>query len=162
MDNFVTTHLLDSSSLSKISKRLVRKLYFIMLMFFLEHLSSENFSEANRLENLIGQYENLFGKKPDYAVGDKLYGNRDNRKFIKEHKIRDAFQPLGRRNHNQDSSDRWRKQKQRERHRIEGMFGHAKSHFGLDKIKYDTQEGPEIWVQMGLLSMNLKTAVKRI
>lgn len=137
-------------------------LFYVDGFVFLEHLSSENFSEANRLENLIGQYENLFGKKPDYVVGDKLYGNRDNRKFIKELNIRDALEPLGRRDRKQDSSDRWRKQKQRERNRIEGIFGHAKNHFGLDKIKYYTQEGPEIWVRMSLLSMNLKTAEKRI
>ncbi|MCK4965523.1 IS5 family transposase [bacterium] len=129
---------------------------------FLEHLSSDNFSEATRVKNQIEQFERFFGKKPKYIVGDKLYGNRENRKLVKEHDIRDAFEPLGRRNRNQDSSKRWRKQKQRERNRIEGIFGHGKNHFSLDKIKYYIEDGTEIWVRLGLMAMNLKTAVKRI
>jgi len=129
---------------------------------FLEHLSSDNFSEATRVKNQIEQYETLFGKKPAYVVGDKLYGNRDNRNLLKEYQIRDAFQPLGRKTCIQNSSDKWRKQKQRERNRIEGSFGHAKNHFSLDKIKYYLQDGPEIWIRLGLMAMNLKTAVKRI
>ncbi len=129
---------------------------------FLEHLSSDNYSEATRVKDQIKQFERFFGKKPKYVVGDKLYGNRENRKFVKEQEIRDAFEPLGRKNRNHDSSKRWRKQKQRERNRIEGIFGHAKNHFGLDKIKYYIEDGPEIWVRLGLLSMNLKTAAKRI
>jgi len=129
---------------------------------FLEHLSSDNFSEAKRVKNHIRQFERFFGKKPKYVVGDKLYGNRYNRKFVKEQDIQDAFEPLGRRNRKQDSSKRWRKQKQRERNRIEGIFGHAKNHFSLDKIKYYIEDGPEIWVRLALMAMNLKTATKRI
>jgi len=129
---------------------------------FLNHLSSDNFSEATRVEDQIEQFENLFGKKPEYVVGDKLYGNRDNRKLLKEHEIRDAFEPLGRKPSHQNSSDKWRKQKQRERNRIEGSIGHAKNHFSLDKIKYYIEDGPEIWVRLGLMAMNLKAAANRI
>ena len=129
---------------------------------FLEHLSSDNYSEAKRVKNQLKQFERFFGKKPKYVVGDKLYGNRENRKFVKEQDIQDAFEPLGRRNRKQDSSKRWRKQKQRERNRIEGIFGHAKNHFSLDKIKYYIDDGPEIWVRLALMAMNLKTAAKKI
>lgn len=129
---------------------------------FMNHLSSENFPEAARVKSQIKQYENLFGKKPSYVVADKIYGNRENRKTLKQNKIRDAFEPLGRKARNQNPSTRWRKQKQRERNRIEGSFGHAKNHFGLDRIKYYIQNGPEIWVRLGLMGMNLETAAKRI
>jgi IS5 family transposase len=129
---------------------------------FLDHLSSENFPEAARVDAQLEQYETLFGQKPSYVVADKIYGNRENRKTIKEHEIRDAFEPLGRKTRIQNPSTRWRKQKQRERNRIEGSFGHAKNHFGLDSIKYYIEQGPEIWVRLGLLSMNLQTAAKRI
>jgi len=129
---------------------------------FLEHLSSDNYSEATRVKDQIKQFERFFGKKPKYVVGDKLYGNRENRKFVKEQDIQDAFEPLGRRNRKQDSSKRWRKQKQRERNRIEGIFGHAKNHFSLDKIKYYIDDGPEIWVRLALMAINLKTATKKI
>ena len=137
-------------------------LSYVVGFAFLDHPSSDNSSEAARVKKQIEQFERFFGKKPKYVVGDKLYGNRENRKLVKEHDIRDAFEPLGRKNRNHDSSERWRKQKQRERNRIEGIFGHTKNHFSLDKIKYYIEDGPEIWISLGLLSMNLKTAVKRI
>lgn len=129
---------------------------------FLDHLSSENFPEADRVGAQLEQYETLFGKKPSYVVADKIYGNRDNRRLLKKEEIRDAFQPLGRKASQQNPATRWRKQKQRERNRIEGSFGHAKNHFSLDKIKYYIEQGPEIWVRLGLMGMNLQTAAKRI
>ncbi len=128
---------------------------------FLDHISSDNFAEAARVDAQIEQYESLFGHKPPYVTADKIYGNRENRKLLKENEIRDAFEPLGRKARKQNPSDRWRKQKQRERNRIEGSFGHAKNHFSLDKIKYYIEDGPEIWVRLGLIGMNLQTAVKK-
>jgi len=129
---------------------------------FLDHISSDNFGEAGRVDAQIEHYEGLFGHKPPYVTADKIYGNRKNRELLKEHEIRDAFEPLGRKARNQNPSNRWRKQKQRERNRIEGSFGHAKNHFDLDAIKYYIEGGPEIWVRLGLLGMNLKTAMKRV
>jgi IS5 family transposase len=129
---------------------------------FLNHLSSENFPEADLVKEQIKQYETFFGRKPSSMTADKIYGNRDNRCLLKKEEIRDAFQPLGRKASHQNPATRWRKQKQRERNRIEGSFGHAKNHFGLDEIKYYIQDGPEIWIRLGLMSMNLQTAVKRV
>lgn len=129
---------------------------------FLDQISSDNFSEAQRVPVQLEQYESLFGHKPPSVTADKIYGNRENRKLLKQDEIRDAFEPLGRKARKQNPATRWRKQKQRQRNRIEGNIGHAKNHLGLDKIKYYIENGPEIWVRLGLLSMNLQTAVKRI
>lgn len=128
---------------------------------FLDHISADNFSEAQRVPAQLEQYESLFGHKPPSVTADKIYGNRENRKLLKQHEIRDAFEPLGRKARKQNPATRWRKQKQRERNRIEGDIGHAKNHFGLDRIKYYIENGPEIWVRLGLLGMNLQTAAKR-
>jgi IS5 family transposase len=129
---------------------------------FLDHMSSDNFAEADRVNAQIEHYESLFGHKPPYVTADKIYGNHENRKLLANHEIRSAFEPLGRKARLQNPSDRWRKQKQRERNRIEGSFGHVKNHFDLDKIKYYIEDGPEIWVRLGLVGMNLQTALKRI
>jgi len=129
---------------------------------FLDHLSSGNFGEAGRVTAQIVQYEDLFGHKPPSMTADKIYGNRENRGLLKEQAIRDAFEPLGRKTRNQHPPNRWRKQKQRERNRIEGGIGHAKNHFDLDAIKYYIEGGLEIWVRLGLLGMNLQTAMKRV
>ena len=128
---------------------------------FLDHIASDNFAEAARVDAQIERYESLFGHKPPYVTADKIYGNRENRKLLKENEIRDAFEPLGRKARKKNPPDRWRKQKQRERNRIEGIFGHAKNHFDLDKIKYYIENGPEIWVRLGLIGMNLQTAAKK-
>lgn len=128
----------------------------------LDHMSSDNFSEAHRVAAQIKQYERLFGHKPPSITADNIYGNRENRTLLTEEGIRSAFKPLGRKAHNHTTADKWYKNKQRERNLIEGSFGHGKNHCGLDHIKYYIKEGPEIWVRLGLLSMNLQTAIKRI
>ncbi len=117
---------------------------------------SNNFQDAPLCRRGVS-----LGHKPPYVTADKIYGNRENRKFLKKNKIRGAFEPLGRKALKQNPADRWRKLKQRERNRIEGSFGHAKNHFDLDKIKYYIVDGPEIWVRPGLIGMNLQTAVKK-
>ena len=58
---------------------------------FLDHISSDNFAEATRVDAQIEQYESLFGHKPPYVTADKIYGNRENRQLLKENEIRDAF-----------------------------------------------------------------------
>ncbi len=45
---------------------------------------------------------------------------------------------------------------------MEGIIGHAKSHFGLDRIRYTIKDGEEMWIRLGLLAMNLSTAVKKM
>ena len=57
--------------------------------------------------------------------------------------------------------NRWFKRKQRERNRIEGGIGHGKEHFDLDRIRYEGRAGSEMWVRLGVLGMNLKTAMKK-
>jgi len=129
---------------------------------FLDHLDHDNFSEGSLAKKQLGNYKERFGKKPPYMIGDQTYGNRNNRGLLKSEEIRDAFEPLGRKVRQKTPRDRWRKQKQRERNRIEGLIGHAKEHFELEKIRYYIDGGAEIWTRMGLLGMNLKTAIKRI
>ena len=129
---------------------------------FMDYLSSDNFAEAARVEAQIEHYADLFGHKPPSVTADRIYGNRENRELLKEKTIRDAFEPLGRKARAQHPSNRWRRQKQRERSRIEGSIGHAKIHFDLENIKYYIKGGPEIWVRLGLLGMNLQTAMKRV
>ena len=90
--------------------------------------------------------------------------NRDNRSYLKGEQIRSALKPLGRKAKTKEyeKQKRWIKKQQRIRNRIEGYIGHAKEHFGLNKIRYKIDGGSEIWVRMGLLAMNLDTALKRV
>jgi IS5 family transposase len=130
---------------------------------FLDRLSSDNFNESGDVALQLANYEELFGVKPPYIVGDRIYGTKDNRKLLKDEEIRDAFEPRGRKPKDENTSDhQWRKRKRKERNRIEGAFGHFKNHFGLDRIKYSIEGGDELWVRLGLMAANLKTAVANV
>jgi len=130
----------------------------------LDCLSYGNFNEAKKLQESIKLYKKRFEKKPEKMIGDGIYGNRDNRSYLKGEQIRSALKPLGRKSKTQEyeKEKRWIKKQQRIRNQIEGFIGHAKEHFGLNKIRYKIDGGSEIWVRMGLLAMNLDTALKRV
>ena len=130
---------------------------------FLDKFSHDNFSEAETsiVKNQIEGYETRFGKKPTSFTGDQLYGNRRNRKLMEELQIRPSFKPLGRVDEAK-KKDRWYKARQKERNRIEGHFGNGKEHYGLKRIRYHGLEGSEQWVRLGILGMNLKTALARM
>ena len=128
---------------------------------FLDEFNHENYSEARTdiIEKQIKNYQERFGQKPPSITGDQLYGNHENRKLLKELDIRAAFKPLGRKSEESERQERYVQRKQRERNRIEGDIGNVKEHYGCAGIRYHYKEGSEMWVRMGLLAKNLKTAV---
>ncbi|MBU4329058.1 MAG: IS5 family transposase [Acidobacteria bacterium] len=128
---------------------------------FLDHLEHAAFSEDKWTETHIKAYKEKFGKGPPYISADQKYGSRDNRKLLDKEEIRVALKPLGRKPKGGNRTDRWIKAKQKERNRIEGSFGHGKQHFGMDRVKYQGNDGSEIWTRCCLLAMNLQTAVKK-
>lgn len=131
---------------------------------FLDFLSFDNFNEGTKLMDSIRLYKERFGRKPKEAIGDGIYGNRDNRHYLKTEEIKSALKPLGRKAKTEEyeKEKRWIRKKQRLRNRIEGFIGHAKEHYGLDRIRYKIEGGSEIWVRLGLLAMNLDTALKAV
>ena len=69
---------------------------------------------------------------------------------------------LGRPGQEEELHKKLLRQKQKERNRIEGIIGHGKNHYGMGRIRYRTEEGAFIWVVMGMIAMNLTTALRRI
>lgn len=130
---------------------------------FLDKFDHNNFSEAETktVEGQIKNYQDKFGKVPPSFAGDQLYGNRGNRKLMRELGIKSAFRPLGRQKE-KFGKDRWCREKQKERNRIEGSFGNGKEHYRLDRIRYHGTEGAEMWVRSGILGMNLKMALAKV
>lgn len=78
---------------------------------FLDKLSNNVFSEADTglVTKQIDNFEQKFGKKPEYCTGDRTYGTRKNREVLKERDIRDAVKKLGRNAQECDRKDRWKK-----------------------------------------------------
>jgi IS5 family transposase len=132
---------------------------------FCDEVSFENFNESGVFIEGVEKFRERFGKYPDHAVMDHIYGTRENRRYLKEHGIRSAVKPLGRGKQGSPEAERerrWRRQKQRERNRIEGSIGYGKTNFGLGLIRARLPETEISWIKMGLMAQNLITATQRI
>lgn len=128
---------------------------------FLDRLEFEAYNEGPHLKESLEKYKKRFGKYPADSTGDGIFGSRDNRNILKELKVRGGFRALGRPAKECESEKRWLRKKRGLRNsRMEGIIGHGKEHFGLDRIRYTIDGGEEIWTRLGLLGMNLMTAVK--
>lgn len=55
---------------------------------FMEELSRDNFNEGTTLKKSIDNYHQRFGCYPEAVLADKIYRNRDNLRYCKEHGIR--------------------------------------------------------------------------
>ena len=128
---------------------------------FLDYFAHEAYAEQNVTGLHLGGYVERLGKLPPSFTGDQKYGTRENRELMGELEIRESFKPLGRKAKEVWRNDRWFRNKQKERNRIEGSLGHGKEHYGLDRVRYSVKGGSEIWVRAGILAMNLRTAAKR-
>lgn len=130
---------------------------------FLDYFSFDAYNEALQVDRSLRKYAERFGVLPPVSIGDGIFGNRANRQKLKELGIKSAFKPLGRPVETNHAQRSWMRKKQRLRNgRMEGIIGHGKNHFGLDRIRYRIQNGEWIWTMMALLGMNLSTALKRI
>jgi hypothetical protein len=128
---------------------------------FLDYFAHEAYAEQNVTVRHLEAYAERFGKLPPSFTADQKYGTRENRELMGELEIRESFKPLGRKAKDVWRNDRWFRNKQKERNRIEGSLGHGKEHYGLDRVRYSVKDGSEIWVRAGILAMNLRTAAKR-
>jgi len=130
---------------------------------FLDYLSSDAYNEGEHAMRSLKKYRDRFGMLPPATVGDGIFGTRDNRKKLERLGVKNAFKPLGRPPADGKARKAWLRKKQRSRNgHMEGIIGHGKCHFKLDRILYRISGGEEIWTIMGLLGMNLSTALQRI
>jgi len=127
---------------------------------FPDHISFENFNEGIRLQESVEAFRERFGKYSRYVLADAIYGTRDNRKYLQELGIRHTFKPLGRpkKDAASDNKTRWRRQKQKQRNRIEGAIGNSKVHYDLEKVRARTDKTERAWIQMALLSRSIMLA----
>jgi len=125
---------------------------------FLDKFSYEAYNEGVVLKEDIAEHKRKFNREPEAVITDKIYGNLENRKMLKEKGIKASFVPLGRKCERLQEEGKWVRQKQNERSEIEGKIGVAKVHYGLERVLYKNEE---IGIRLGLLAMNLTTAMAR-
>ena len=126
---------------------------------YLDRLNWNAYNEGGDLISQIENFKERFGYYPEWVSGDKLYGNRTNRDYMKKRDIKYTGVALGRRlkelTRERKELEKKRKQKSKERSQVEGVFGVCKRKYDLDLVKAKTKETSESWIGMVYLIMNI-------
>ncbi|GGF49745.1 IS5 family transposase [Echinicola rosea] len=118
---------------------------------FLDTVSWDAFNEGSCLTDYVEGYRERLGFYPAKVLADKIYCNRENRKWLKEKGIKLAAKPLGRpparavENHVSPG----------ERNPIEGKFGQAKNGYGMNRIRARLKDTSQSWIASIILVLNL-------
>ena len=129
---------------------------------FLDRQSYDNFNESTRLVEITERYKTRYGYYPEAVLADKIYRNRTNLSYCKEHGIRLSGPKLGRPKKNPDKAEkRYMARDNAERNIIEGRFGVVKRRFGFGLIMAYLPETGLTEAAMKVLCMNVMIKIKR-
>ncbi len=117
---------------------------------FLDRLSWEAYNEGGCLKVSVENYKKRYGFYPEEVLADKIYCNRENRRWLKELGIKLKAKPLGR-----PKAMAPIHVSPGERNPVEGKFGQAKTAYGMNRIKARLQDTSESWIATIILVLNL-------
>ena len=120
-------------------------------------LSWEAYNESTDLKKQVEDYKRLNGYYPKVVFTDKIYGNHENRRWLKELGIRHSGKPLGRPSAKSQTPYQKRKYKQEQglRNAVEGKFGQGKNGYNLSRIRARAARTSESWIAAIFFVMNL-------
>jgi transposase, IS5 family len=120
-------------------------------------LSWEAYNESTDLKKQVEDYKRLNGYYPKVVITDKIYGNRDNRQWLKDLGIRYSGKPLGRPSAKSQTPYQQRKYRQEQgiRNEVEGKFGQGKNGYNLSIIRARAARTSESWIAAIFFVMNL-------
>ena len=124
----------------------------------LDKLGWDAYNEGQLLISQVESYRALHGHYPELVQADKIFANRENRRWLKERGIRITAAPLGRPPKKERLTyyqKRKRKKESAERNAIEGKFGQAKNGYELNRIRAKLQNTSESWISAILFVINL-------
>lgn len=125
---------------------------------FLEDLRFNNVSDSQLLDRAIEGYQERFDNLPTQLATDRGFWSPGNYILAQDYGIsKIAIENKGKSSHLKGKP--FRERLRRLRCSIEARISLAKRKFGLDRIRYSIDSGEEIWIRLGLISMNLKSAV---
>jgi len=123
-----------------------------------DHFDWDAYNEGQDLQAQVERFRKLTGKYPELVQVDKIYLTRENRRFLKEKRIRYTGEPLGRKPAKEIKS-RYQKRKERreaaERNQVEGKFGQGKRGYGLNDIRARLATTSNSWIGAIIFVMNL-------
>lgn len=120
----------------------------------MDQVDFDNFNEGILLQQQVEGYKALYGYYPELVLVDRIYLNRQNRKFLKDRGIRHSGKPLGRAKPMSTQQKQKRKKEQNKRSEIEGKFGQGKSKYGLDDIQTRLEDTSYACIGLILLALN--------
>ncbi len=125
---------------------------------YLHRISWEAYNESVDLKPQIEAYRTQFGFYPEWVSGDKIYGTRDNRIYMKAKGIKYSGVPLGRAKsltieHKAEIKER--KKRNGQRSRVEGKFGEGKRKYNLGLVKAKRSDTTESWIGAVFFVMNI-------
>jgi hypothetical protein len=120
-------------------------------------LSWEAYNEGSDLKKQVEDYRRLNGYYPKVVITDKIYGNRENRQWLKDLGVRYSGKSLGRPSAKYQTPYRKRKLKEEQgmRNEVEGKFGQGKNGYNLSSIRARSARTSESWIAAIFFVMNL-------
>jgi hypothetical protein len=131
----------------------------------IDHFDWNAYNEGTDLIMQVERYRELHGHYPKVVLVDKIYLNRENRRWLKEHGIKHTGDPLGRKRVvNQPSAYQKRKKRSEcaERNQIEGKFGQGKRGYNLNNIRARLSSTSTSWIAAIIFVMNILRHMKGI
>lgn len=121
----------------------------------LEHQSFDAYNEAETLREVVGRYHERTGRYPERVLADKIYRNRSNLAFCKEHHIRLSGPALGRPKKAPADDKRAEHKDECDRIEVERAFSHAKGKFGLGLIRARLRGTTRSAIALSIVALNL-------
>jgi IS5 family transposase len=125
-----------------------------------EAISWDNFNEGTRLQECLETYKTFYGCYPEKVQADQIFGNRDNRAYMKQRGIKYIGRALGRPTAESKQQEGLLQKEMTQRNAIEGKFGQGKNAYGLAKIKARLKDTSESWISSIYFVMNLLKLVQ--
>jgi len=131
---------------------------------FVDRFSWNAYNESEDVKVHVENYVERFGCLPTKCYADKIYMNRENRKWLKEHAIQAAGKPLGRPTTEMQTAE-YKQQAIRDkgvRNAVEASFGTAKRVYQANDIRAKLPDTGDTWTAMCFLVKNIKKFLKDI
>ena len=98
----------------------------------------------------------MFGKPALYLSADKIYWSKNNRELTNASGIKTNFKPIGRPRQDDYGKQQevLRRELNRRRNQIEGLFGVLKQQYYTEYVRYKPEESLVLMVFLGLLIYN--------
>ena len=128
----------------------------------LEYHSFDAYNEATKLQDMIEAFRIREGHYPSRVLADKIYRNRENLRFCKEHGIRLSGPALGRPKKNEVRDKEQDYKDECERVEVERRFSLSKRKCGMGLVTAKLQETAEHVIAMSILVLNLRRALSAL